>query len=190
MVKIARARAQTEVQPQRLQPIEFVLRARRADHLGAQHFGCLERGHADAGRNAAHQHPFIGCKPSLGDEHVVHHHECQWNRGSFLPCKLGRYSNRFAKIHQRVFGERTGATPHHALPHLDAGHPRGELDHLACALHPDGFGRTRLLQAVSDDEFAAIEACRAHLHQHLLRARFGYRGLAQFERGLVGGGLH
>ena len=94
------------------------------------------------------------------------------------------------RIHQRVFGECTGAAPHHALANVEAGHTLADVDDLACALHPDGFGRTRLLQPVPDDEFAAVQTRRAHLHQHLLRPRVGYRGLAQLERGLVASGLH
>ena len=109
--------AHADIQPEPLQSIELLLRARSADDARAHLLRRLERRDTDAGRHAGDEDPFTRRELPLGDQHVVHDEERERNRRAFLPPEAGRHGDRFARIHQRMLGKRARASSHHALAH-------------------------------------------------------------------------
>src|SRR6266704_794324 len=120
------------------------------------------------------------------DQHVVHHHEGERDASRLLPGEVLRHGDRLARVHERIFGERSGAASHDALARLEARDARPELGDLARALGAGGFRRAARLDAVPDDQLAAIQARRAHAHENLAGAGLGRRRVAQLDGGPPG----
>ena len=132
-----------DVETELLQLRELGRRARRADDAGAERLRGLQRSDADTRRHPRHEQPFGGLQPALQDQHVVHDEEGQRHRGRRFHRQAGRDRDRLARIHHGVFGERAGATPHHALPDLQTGDAGAERGDLAGAFDAGGLGRRR-----------------------------------------------
>ena len=191
VIKISVTCAQGYIQSERFEARQFVGRARRADDFGAQCLGHLQGGHTDARRHAVDQQPLACGETALQHQHVIDHQKGQRNAGRFLPRQRGRHRHGFTHIHHRVLRKSRRAAPHHAVTCLQRGHSRAQSDNVARAFHADGFRRARLaVQPVADDEFTPVKGCGAHAHQHLTRAGFGLRHVAQVERGVGIGHLH
>jgi len=167
IAEVAGACAYADIHPCRFQPLELVGRARGADHFRAQCFRGLQRRDPDARGNAGHQQPFAGGEPALGDEHVVHHHEGERDACRLLPRQVCGDSDGLPRIHQRVFGVRSAATPHDALPRRESGDAGTGLGNLARAFDAGRLRCACLGQPATGDELAAVEPGCAHAHQHL-----------------------
>src|SRR6266567_957000 len=139
----------------------------------------LQRGDADSRRDAGDEQPLAGPQFSLRDQHVVHHHEGERDASRLLPGEVLRHGDRLARVHERIFGERSGAASHDALARLEARDARPELGDLARALGAGGFRRASRLDAVPDDQLAAVQARRAHAHENLAGAGLGRRRVAK-----------
>ncbi len=177
--EVSRARADADVQAHAFELVELVLRARRADHLGAERLGGLQSGDADPGGDAGDEQPFARLELPLSDEHVVHHHEDERNARGFLPGEILRHRQSLARIDERVLGEAAAAAPHHAIARLESGHAFSELRDLARAFSAGRFRGTARLDRVPDDQLAAIEARGVHAQQDLPRAGLGHGRVAQ-----------
>jgi hypothetical protein len=188
--EIGGARADADVEARLLQAVELLLAAGGADHARAERLGALHRGDTDARGDAGHEHPFAFLQPALQHEHVVHDQEDERDRGRLFEGEALGHRDRLARIHHRVLRERARATAHDALSDAEALGARTELGDLARAFHADRLGGAGLLQAMPEDELAAIERGRAHLHQHLPRPGLGHGDLTQLDMRRVGGGLH
>ena len=102
-----------------------------------------------------------------------------------------RHGHRLGRFHQRVLGERAGATAHDAVARLEAGDVRPDGDDLAGAFAADRLpGAGLAVQAMAQHELAAVERRGVHAHQQLRRPRLGHRRLAQIEHGVRVGHLH
>src|SRR2546427_9276049 len=123
---------------------------------------------------------------SLHDALPIYESERDGSR--LFPGKILGHDDRLACVHERVFCKRSGAAPHDPLARLEARDACPELGDLARAFGAGGLCRAARLDAVPDDQLAAIQARRAHANEQLSRAGLGHRRLTQLKSGFPGFG--
>ncbi len=154
-------------------------------------FAELQRGHAHARGDAVDQQPLAGLQPPLQHQHVVGDQEGQRECSPLRPRRARGHGHRLGRLHQRELGEGAGAAAHDPVSGPKAPRPGADRDHLARTLAADRLPASRLaVQAVAEQELAAVERGGAHPHQKLRRPGHRHGRVAPLQRRGAVGHLH
>src|ERR671935_2129188 len=166
VMEVGLARRDADVEAVALERLQLGARARRTDDPGAHRLRRGERRHADAGRDAGNEQPFVRLQAALLDQHVVNHQESDRHGGRLLPGELLWHRDGVGLVHEGVLTERPRKPPHDAL---------AAADDFTGSVGAGSLGGARLSEAVAADEFPTVEARRAHVHEQFCRRGLGLR---------------
>ena len=145
--------------------------------LRAERLAELQRRDADARRHAVDEQPFAGLQPALQHQHVEGDEEGERNARGLLPRQVGGHRHRLGRLHQRVLRERRRAAAHDAIAGPKAGDVGADGDDLARAFAADRLPAAGLaVQAVAEQELAAVERSGVQAHEQLAGAGRRHRG--------------
>ena len=102
-------------------------------------------------------------EPALQHQHVVDDEEGQRHAAAASIDRPGGIAHRFARVHQRVLGERAGAAAHHAAARGIPVTPAPTATTSPAPSMPAGFDAPGLDQAAGD-ELAAVQPRGVHPH--------------------------